>query len=82
MIARCFSSADVAVAIAFARQQGLEIAVRGGGHSFSGVSAADGSLMIDLSRLREVIVDPAARRCAAAAGPPEQISTRSASSTA
>jgi FAD/FMN-containing dehydrogenase len=67
-VARCFSSADVAAAIAFARQQNLEISVRGGGHSVSGVSAADGSLMIDLSRLREVVVDPAARRARCGGG--------------
>jgi len=68
VIARCFGPADVAAAIAFARQQGLEISVRGGGHSFSGVSAADGSLMIDLSQLREVIVDPVARRASCGGG--------------
>jgi FAD/FMN-containing dehydrogenase len=68
VIARCFSSADAAAAIAFARQQDLEISVRGGGHSFSGVSAAEGSLMIDLSQLRKVVVDPAARRARCGGG--------------
>ena len=67
-VARCLRSADVAAAIAFARQQNLEISVRGGGHSVSGISAADGSLMIDLSRLREVVVDPAARRARCGGG--------------
>jgi FAD/FMN-containing dehydrogenase len=68
VITRCFGAADVAAAIAFARQQGLEISVRGGGHSFSGVSAADNSLMIDLSQLRKVVVDPAARRASCGGG--------------
>jgi len=52
--ARYFSAAEVVAAIAFAGQQDVEISVRrSGGHSVAGVSAADGSLMIDLSRLRE-----------------------------
>lgn len=62
VIARCCTAAEVAAAIAFARRHDLEISVRGGGHSFSGASAADGSLMIDLSQLRDVTVDPVARR--------------------
>ena len=68
VIARCLSSADVTAAIAFARQQDLEISVRGGGHSFSGVSAAEGSLMIDLSQLHQVVVDPVARRARCGGG--------------
>lgn len=68
VIARCLRSADVAAAIAFGRQQDLEISVRGGGHSVSGVSAAEGGLMIDLSRLREVVVDPSARRARCGGG--------------
>jgi FAD/FMN-containing dehydrogenase len=62
VIARCVAASEVAEAIAFARRHDLDISVRGGGHSFSGVSAADGSLMIDLSQLRDVTVDPSARR--------------------
>lgn len=82
VIARCYSPADVAAAIAFGREQDLEISVRGGGHSFSGVSITDGSLTIDLSQLHEVVVDPAARRTRCGGGPPEQTSTRTASNTA
>lgn len=68
VIARCYSPADVAAAIAFGREQDMEISVRGGWHSFSGVSITDGSLTIDLSQLREVVVDPAARRARCGGG--------------
>ena len=54
MIARCVSPADVAAAVSFAADQNLEIAVRGGAHSFSGASAVDDGLMIDLSQLNQV----------------------------
>jgi len=62
VVARCADAADVTAAIAFARASGLEISVRGGGHNFSGAAVADGALMIDLSLLRHVVVDPVARR--------------------
>jgi FAD/FMN-containing dehydrogenase len=66
-IARCRSARDVAEAIAFARAEGLEIAVRGGGHNVAGRAVCDGGLMIDLSAMQGVEVDPA-RRCASAEG--------------
>jgi FAD/FMN-containing dehydrogenase len=56
------SSAQVADAVAFVRAQGADLTVRGGGHSFAGNAVADGAVMIDLSRLNEVRVDPQARR--------------------
>ena len=56
------SSAQVADAVAFVRAQGADLTVRGGGHSFAGNAVADGAVMIDLSRLNEVRVDPEARR--------------------
>jgi FAD/FMN-containing dehydrogenase len=62
VVARCADAADVTAAIAFAKTSGLEISVRGGGHNFSGAAVADGALMIDLSLLRHVVVDPVARR--------------------
>ena len=60
-IARCVDTDDVASAFAFARSQGLEVAVRGGGHNPAGHCAVDGGLVIDLSRMRSVDVDPEAR---------------------
>jgi FAD/FMN-containing dehydrogenase len=60
-IARCESTADVVAAVAFARAHGLEISVRGGAHNTAGTAVCDGGLMIDLSALDEVIVDPERR---------------------
>jgi hypothetical protein len=68
MIARCASPADVAAAVTFAAGHGLEITVRGGAHSMSGAAVADGGLMIDLSRLNQVSVDPQAKRARAGGG--------------
>jgi hypothetical protein len=68
MIARCASPADVAAAVTFAAANGLEITVRGGAHSMSGASVADRGLMIDLSKLNHVSVDPRAKRARAGGG--------------
>jgi FAD/FMN-containing dehydrogenase len=62
MVVQCMSSADVATAIDFARNNDLEIGVRCGGHSVLGISVPDGGLLIDLSGLRAVRIDPDARR--------------------
>ena len=59
---RCTSNADVAAAIAFARQHNLEIGVRCGGHSILGTCVPEGGLLIDLAGMRSVRVDPDARR--------------------
>jgi FAD/FMN-containing dehydrogenase len=61
LIARCAGAADVVQAVNFGRAQDLLIAVRGGGHSLSGQSTCDGGLVIDLSPMRGVRVDPLAR---------------------
>ena len=61
VIARCRSAADVSNAVRFARENGLEIAVRGGAHNPGGSSSVDDGMMIDLSLLNEVTVDPAAK---------------------
>ncbi len=60
-IARCVDAKDVATALAFARDHDLEIAVRGGGHNPAGHCTVDGGLVIDLSLMRNVAVDPGAR---------------------
>jgi FAD/FMN-containing dehydrogenase len=62
VIARPADAADVGAAIRFARQVGLEIGVRCGGHSVTGLSVPDGGLMIDLSGMRRIRVDPERRR--------------------
>ncbi|MDQ3938338.1 MAG: FAD-dependent oxidoreductase, partial [Chloroflexota bacterium] len=62
LIARCTSAADVAAAIRYARDRGLEIGVKCGGHSVLGLSVPQDGLMIDLSLMSAVRVDPGARR--------------------
>jgi len=67
LIARCAGADDVAEAVRFARAQRMLVSVRGGGHSIAGHSVCDGGLMIDLSLMRSVRVDPE-RRLARVAG--------------
>jgi FAD/FMN-containing dehydrogenase len=61
LIARCAGVADVIAAVKFARQHGLPVAVRSGGHSFPGHSMADDSFVLDLSPMKGVRVDPEER---------------------
>ena len=61
LIARCHGTADVLAAVAFARQHGLPLAVRGGGHNIAGNAVCDDGLVVDLSQMRAVHVDPEAR---------------------
>ena len=67
-IVRCESASDVATAFDFARAQSFEVAVRGGGHNPAGHCAVDDGLVIDLSSMRRVDVDPAARTARASGG--------------
>jgi hypothetical protein len=62
LIARCIGSADVVAAVRCAREHDLEIAIRGGGHNVAGTAVCDGGIVIDLSAMRGVRVDPTARR--------------------
>jgi FAD/FMN-containing dehydrogenase len=68
LIARCAGVADVIAAVRFARDAGLVVAVRGGGHSFPGQSTCDGGLVIDLGPMKGIRVDPEARTARAQAG--------------
>jgi FAD/FMN-containing dehydrogenase len=68
LIARCADATDVASVINFARERSLLLSVRGGGHSFPGYSVCEGGVMLDLSPMRAVHVDPAGRTVTAGAG--------------
>jgi FAD/FMN-containing dehydrogenase len=61
LIVRCAGAADVAVAVGLAAERGLLVSVRGGGHNIAGNAVCDGGLMIDLSGMRDVDVDPGTR---------------------
>ncbi len=67
-IARCASAADATAAIRHAQEHDLEISVRGGAHSTAGTAVCDGGLMIDLSLLNSIAVDPAAQRAKVGGG--------------
>jgi hypothetical protein len=62
VIARCIGTADVVAAVRFARNHDLEIAIRGGGHNVAGTAVCNDGIVIDLSMMRGVRVDPAERR--------------------
>src|ERR1700726_2080792 len=68
LIARCAGVADVMAAVRFARAHRLLLAVRGGGHNITGNAVCEGGLMIDLSPMKSVRVDPQARTARAEAG--------------
>jgi FAD/FMN-containing dehydrogenase len=67
-IARCFHTADVVSAIRFADDEGLDVSIRGGGHNVAGKAVTDGGLMIDLSLMKGIHVDPARRTARAQPG--------------
>jgi hypothetical protein len=68
LIARCTGTADVVACMRFAREHGLVVSVRGGGHHYAGKSVCAGGLMIDLSPMKGIRVDPAARTARAQPG--------------
>jgi hypothetical protein len=61
VVARCATTEDVVATVAFARESGLPLAVRGGGHSVPGLSSCDAGIVLDLTQMRAVKVDPDAR---------------------
>jgi FAD/FMN-containing dehydrogenase len=68
LIARCLGTADIVDAVRFARTHDLELAIRGGGHNTAGKSVCDGGLMLDLSLMKGIHVDPRNRTLRAQAG--------------
>jgi len=68
LIARCAGAADVIASVKFAREHDLLLAVRGGGHSVAGKSVCEGGLMVDLSAMKGIRVDPARRTVRAETG--------------
>lgn len=68
LIVRCSGVADVLAAVQFARSQDLELAVRGGGHSLPGFSTSDGGMVVDLSPMKGIRVDPDAHLVVAQGG--------------
>src|SRR5207248_378687 len=68
LIASCRGVADIVDAISLAREQQLEVAVRGGGHNVAGLSTIDGGVMIDLSPMTGICVEPKARTARAQGG--------------
>src|SRR5215208_8098196 len=68
LIARCAGADDVVAAMRFARERDLVVSVRGGGHAVAGHAVCDGGIMIDLSLMKAIRVDPATRTARAAGG--------------
>ncbi len=68
LIAQCRDAGDVVAAVRFARRKHLVVSIRGGGHNVAGTAVCDGGLMIDLSRMTGIRIDPARRTAQAEAG--------------
>jgi len=61
LVLRCVGTADVVAGVTFARERGLQICIRGGGHNISGLAVADGAFMLDMTHMKGVYVDRAER---------------------
>jgi FAD/FMN-containing dehydrogenase len=68
LVVRCAQDSDVVAALAFARGNALEVSVRGGGHNYAGTALTEGGLMIDLTPMKVVTVDPETRRASCGGG--------------
>ncbi|HSF23619.1 MAG TPA: FAD-binding oxidoreductase [Blastocatellia bacterium] len=68
LIARCLGVADVVTCVNFARERGVVLSIKGGGHNIAGLAVCEGGLMLDMSRMRGVWVDPSTRTARAQAG--------------
>jgi FAD/FMN-containing dehydrogenase len=68
LIARCAGVADVVAAVQFARDQGILVALRSGGHSYPGLSVCDAGMVIDLGQMKGIRIDPEARTARGQAG--------------
>ena len=68
VVARCESALDVAAALTLANQWGAEVSVRGGGHNYAGFALTEGGVMIDLTPMKAVSVDPATKRATCGGG--------------
>src|SRR5215218_9475984 len=68
LIARCAGGADILAAVSFARERGLHLSVKGGGHNVAGKAVCDDGLLLDLSPMKGIRVDPVARTVRAESG--------------
>src|SRR5258706_16329200 len=75
MIARCTDVADIVTAVNFARESDLRVAIRGGGHNGPGLGSVDDGLMIDMSMMKGVRVNPTAHTVRSVPAAPKAMST-------
>ena len=68
LVVRCLGNADVVACVQFARQHDLLLCIKGGGHNIAGLAVADGAMLLDMSPMRGVFVDPGQRRARAQGG--------------
>ncbi len=68
LIVRCRRTGDIVTALALARETGLEVSIRGGGHNVAGRAVTDGGVMVDLAEMKNVEIDPGARTARAQGG--------------